>query len=264
MRSRSTKYNQAKVAGLLAKLQQEHLTQAGRSYLSSLNTELHLGAAAADAEVRNLLVGLHVYLNALLVLPYFSLGFYSYNDPSVQTLAPKDTAKTATAPVCRHKRGLWEADNNENAHRAVGRLLCAGTDYIYHEGPKMDNLKEFQLLFGGYYDISTFPVKGGRRLVIAGQCWQVADTAAGVLYTLVHKIYGRLCVVAVVLSKMLCREVSLENIRKWFPTINAQKLVIHEELASQLQQRNMTWPPNAACFGQCESYHRNLGEHMFR
>lgn len=135
-------------------------------------------------------------------------------------------AKPASKTVpTKTEQQLWAADLAEHGFRSVGRLLAAGHAFTFLDNtPKRQCLKDFQKLLGHYFDMSTFPVKGGRQ-VIAG-----------------------------VLTSMLGFQVSLMMIEKWFPKPASQKMVIHQELARLLSNRGMSWPPNAASFEQCPSY----------
>ncbi len=66
---------------------------------------------------------------------------------------------------------LLRSDQNQHAFRYVGSSLSAGHPFtfLYRKSPKAQCLRDFQTLFGNSYDMSSFPVKGGRQ-VIAGGC----------------------------------------------------------------------------------------------
>lgn len=76
----------------------------------------------------------------------------------------------------------------------------------------------------------------------------------------------QLCVVTVdplvlaeILSRFLCRQVSLQDIKRWFSAPNSHELVIHQELLDILSKRDLTWPPNAHLFPCCLSYKESPG-----
>ena len=55
---------------------------------------------------------------------------------------------------------------------------------------------------------------------------------------------------------MLGREVSLIDIKRWFPTPTSQKMSVSDELSALLGDKGLSWPPNANCFEQCTIYRR--------
>ncbi|DBA69837.1 TPA: hypothetical protein ACH3X2_012552 [Trebouxia sp. C0005] len=125
---------------------------------------------------------------------------------------------------------LLRSDQKQHGFRYVGSSLSAGhpLTFLYRKSPKAQCLRDFQTLFGKWYDMSSFPVRGGRQ-VVAG-----------------------------VLANMLCFPVSLLDIEKWFFKPTSQKTVVHEELTAMLSSRGLTWPPNVQGFQHCSSYKRHL------
>lgn len=124
---------------------------------------------------------------------------------------------------------LLRSDQKQHAFRYVGSSLSAGHPFtfLYRTSPKAQCLRDFQTLFGNSYDMTSFPVKGGRQ-VIAG-----------------------------ILAEMLCLPVSLLDIEKWFPKPRSQKTVVHEELTAMLGSKGLTWPPHVQGFQHCSSYKRH-------
>ncbi len=62
------------------------------------------------------------------------------------------------------------ADQAEHAFRAMGRLLSAAQPFSFlDKTPKLECLRDFQLLLGGLCDVSKLPVKGGRQAIAGGQ-----------------------------------------------------------------------------------------------
>ena len=57
-----------------------------------------------------------------------------------------------------------------------------------------------------------------------------------------------------ILSRMLCVKVTLTDIAKWFPKPAFQKMHIHSQLVELLSNADLSWPPNADCFGQCSCF----------
>ncbi len=193
----------------------------------------------------------------LYLVPRLSISLLT-----MQTACVKQTPQVAprlALPMTEHD--LREADQAEHAFRSVGRLLCAGQPFAFLASPKKECLKDFQILLGQFYDMSRFPVRGG-RLVIAGEQRLQAGFAPfsllpeplpSFVITLLHNQYCY-CALADVLTRMLGIPVSLVDIKRWFPTPDSQKMTVHQELSGLLSCRGMTWPPQADCFWQCSRY----------
>lgn len=91
---------------------------------------------------------------------------YGLPAKNVQITDAKPASKTVPTKT---EQQLWAADLAEHGFRSVGRLLAAGHAFTFLDNtPKRQCLKDFQKLLGHYFDMSTFPVKGGRQ-VIAGE-----------------------------------------------------------------------------------------------
>ena len=62
---------------------------------------------------------------------------------------------------------LVEADKAEHAHRSVGRLLRAGTEYRFEEASRAVCVESYKALLGRFFPDSGLPSFGG-RLFLAG------------------------------------------------------------------------------------------------
>ncbi|KAL0021047.1 hypothetical protein WJX79_001102 [Trebouxia sp. C0005] len=149
-------------------------------------------------------------------------------DEIVDGMQVSKTAACVKTP--KTEAELLRSDQKQHGFRYVGSSLSAGhpLTFLYRKSPKAQCLRDFQTLFGKWYDMSSFPVRGGRQ-VVAG-----------------------------VLANMLCFPVSLLDIEKWFFKPTSQKTVVHEELTAMLSSRGLTWPPNVQGFQHCSSYKRHL------
>ena len=64
------------------------------------------------------------------------------------------------------RRDLWTADDAEHSYRSVRRLLCAGTCFNVVPGStKAQCLKDFETLLGCFWNVTEFPLKGGRQFI---------------------------------------------------------------------------------------------------
>lgn len=91
---------------------------------------------------------------------------------TLQIVGGMQNSKTAACvKTPKTEAELRRSDQRQHAFRYVGSSLSAGHPFTfrYRTSPKAQCLKDFQTLFGNSYDMSSFPVKGGRQ-VIAGQC----------------------------------------------------------------------------------------------
>ncbi|DBB10795.1 TPA: hypothetical protein ACH3X3_007276 [Trebouxia sp. C0006] len=120
---------------------------------------------------------------------------------------------------------LLESDKEEHAHRSVGRLLRAGTDYKFIDGTsKAGCIESYKMLLGPFFPESGLPSFGGRQFI------------AGVLAT------------------MLQRRIASTDIHKWFYKPTNQDLEVHEELSDMLSQRGLSWPPMLESMSSCVAY----------
>lgn len=61
---------------------------------------------------------------------------------------------------------LLESDKKEHAHRSVGRLLRAGTDYKFiDETSRVACVESYKVLLGPFFPESGLPSFGGRQFI---------------------------------------------------------------------------------------------------
>ncbi len=61
---------------------------------------------------------------------------------------------------------LLESDKEEHAHRSVGRLLRAGTDYKFIDGTSRAGcIESYKMLLGPFFPESGLPSFGGRQFI---------------------------------------------------------------------------------------------------
>lgn len=120
---------------------------------------------------------------------------------------------------------LRKSDREEHAHRSVGRLLRAGTDYKFIDGTsRAVCVEEYKVLLGSFFPEDGLPSFGGRQFI------------AGVLAT------------------MLQRRVALTDIDKWFHKPTNQNIEVHEDLSQMLSQNGLCWPPMLESMSSCAAY----------
>ena len=181
---------------------------------------------------------------------------------------------------------LVEADKAEHAHRSVGRLLRAGTEYRFEEASRAVCVESYKALLGRFFPESGLPSFGG-RLFLAGvsrsrgsfsqqtkapyRPTSVARAANKLLLSILQFILHAQAVffhvlwhfvnrmsVAGVLANMLQRPVSLTDIATWFHKPTNQSLEVHEDLKILLWQNGLSWPPLAENMSQCGAYRLTL------
>lgn len=120
---------------------------------------------------------------------------------------------------------LLQSDKEEHAHRSVGRLLRAGTDYKFIEKTsRLACVESYKMLLGPFFPASGLPSFGGRQFI------------AGVLAT------------------MLQRRIALTDIDKWFYKPTNQDLEVHKELSHMMSQHGLAWPPMLESMSSCAAY----------
>ncbi|KAL0022523.1 hypothetical protein WJX79_007182 [Trebouxia sp. C0005] len=111
---------------------------------------------------------------------------------------------------------LLKSDREEHAHRSVGRLLRAGTDYKFIDGTsRAVCVESYKMLLGPFFPEYGLPSFGGRQLQ---------------------------------------RRVALTDIDEWFHKPTNQNLEVREDLSQMLSQNGLCWPPMLESMSSCAAY----------
>lgn len=106
----------------------------------------------------------------------------------VQNVDGTHSLHTASrAKTTKTEAELRKADQKQHAFRYVGSALSAGQPFtfIYRGTAKRQCCQDFQMLLGDFYDMTRFPVRGGRQ-VIAGRHMAVSHCSCNCLRSTVH------------------------------------------------------------------------------
>ena len=110
-------------------------------------------------------------------------GIYPSSYLRVQNVDGTHLLHTGSRPkTTKTEDELLKADQKQHAFRYVGSALSAGQPFtfLYRGSTKAQCSKDFQMLLGDFYDMTRFPVRGGRQ-VIAGRYTAVSNDVCNCL-----------------------------------------------------------------------------------